>query len=171
MNAMLRTARPCCLLSPRHGALASISVITDALCSTLGLGGRAAASKQLFCTATAARSSGGGGTGHKQHATTRPHDAEKPTVPSSPEHFDNPAAVLRRANEIVFEESPQPLPAQVPHGHVRVAMKAVGICGSDLHYVRHGRMGPFVVNAPMVLGHEGAGQVVAVGEGALQLVL
>lgn len=78
----------------------------------------------------------------------------------------NPAAVLRRVNEIVFEEHPEPLPADPPHGHVRVAMKAVGICGSDLHYVHKGAIGPFVLKKPMVLGHEGAGEVVAVGDGA-----
>jgi D-xylulose reductase len=32
-----------------------------------------------------------------------------------------------------------------------------------VHYYKHGRIGPFVVNAPMVLGHEAAGVVVAVG--------
>ena len=46
---------------------------------------------------------------------------------------------------------------------VRVTMKVVGICGSDLHYYLHGAIGPFVVREPMVLGHEGAGQVVAAG--------
>jgi len=46
---------------------------------------------------------------------------------------------------------------------VRVAMKAVGICGSDLHYYTDGRVGPFVVESPLVLGHEGAGTVIEVG--------
>lgn len=45
---------------------------------------------------------------------------------------------------------------------VRVAMKAVGICGSDVHYLKHGRIGDFVVNAPMVIGHESAGVVTEV---------
>ena len=42
---------------------------------------------------------------------------------------------------------------------------AGGICGSDMHYFRHGRIGNFVVTAPLVLGHEVAGVVEAVGEG------
>jgi threonine dehydrogenase-like Zn-dependent dehydrogenase len=46
---------------------------------------------------------------------------------------------------------------------VVVAIKSVGICGSDVHYWTHGRIGDFVVNAPMVLGHESAGVVTAVG--------
>jgi D-xylulose reductase len=46
---------------------------------------------------------------------------------------------------------------------VRIRMEVVGICGSDVHYYTHGRIGPFVVEAPMVLGHEGAGTVIAKG--------
>jgi len=46
---------------------------------------------------------------------------------------------------------------------VRVAVKAVGICGSDLHYYQHGRVGDFVIRAPLTPGHEAAGQVLEVG--------
>jgi D-xylulose reductase len=48
-------------------------------------------------------------------------------------------------------------------GDVRIAVGVVGICGSDVHYYTHGRIGPFVVTAPMVLGHEAAGTVIEVG--------
>ncbi|GAA3870715.1 NAD(P)-dependent alcohol dehydrogenase [Celeribacter arenosi] len=47
---------------------------------------------------------------------------------------------------------------------VEIAVHTVGVCGSDVHYYTHGRIGPFVVDEPMVLGHEAAGTVVAVGE-------
>jgi D-xylulose reductase len=47
---------------------------------------------------------------------------------------------------------------------VRIRIARVGICGSDVHYYKHGKIGPFVVNEPMVLGHEAAGVVVAVGD-------
>jgi len=47
---------------------------------------------------------------------------------------------------------------------VLIAVRSVGICGSDVHYWTHGRIGPFILNAPMILGHESSGQVVAVGE-------
>jgi L-idonate 5-dehydrogenase len=50
-------------------------------------------------------------------------------------------------------------------GFVRVRFAAGGICGSDMHYFRHGRIGNFVATAPLVLGHEVAGVVEAVGEG------
>lgn len=42
---------------------------------------------------------------------------------------------------------------------VRVDLRAVGVCGSDIHYYQHGRIGPFVAEAPMVLGHEAAGVI------------
>ncbi len=46
---------------------------------------------------------------------------------------------------------------------VRIKLHTVGVCGSDVHYYTHGRIGPFVVNDPMILGHEAAGTVVEVG--------
>ena len=49
-----------------------------------------------------------------------------------------------------------------PHD-VRIAIHTVGVCGSDVHYYQHGRIGPFVVEEPMVLGHEASGTVVEVG--------
>ncbi len=46
---------------------------------------------------------------------------------------------------------------------VQIAIHTVGICGSDIHYYTHGRIGPFVVEEPMVLGHEASGTVLEVG--------
>ncbi len=46
---------------------------------------------------------------------------------------------------------------------VRIKVHTVGICGSDVHYYTHGKIGPFVVNAPMVLGHEASGTIVECG--------
>ena len=46
---------------------------------------------------------------------------------------------------------------------VRIKLHTVGICGSDVHYYTHGRIGPFVVNAPMILGHEASGTVIETG--------
>jgi L-iditol 2-dehydrogenase len=70
------------------------------------------------------------------------------------------AVVLRAPGEVVVEERPTPTPAP---DEVLVRVLAVGICGSDVHYVKHGRIGNFVVTGPMVLGHEPAGVIVAVG--------
>ncbi len=49
-----------------------------------------------------------------------------------------------------------------PHD-VRIALRTVGICGSDVHYYTHGAIGQFVVREPMILGHEASGVVVEVG--------
>jgi L-iditol 2-dehydrogenase len=62
-------------------------------------------------------------------------------------------------------------PANPGIGQVLVRMTRVGICGSDVEYWQHGRIGDFVLRAPMVIGHESAGVVVAVGPGVLGLSL
>jgi L-iditol 2-dehydrogenase len=72
----------------------------------------------------------------------------------------NRAAVLTRVAEIVLEERPVPKPGA---RELLVEVSAVGVCGSDVHYYKHGRIGDHVVRAPLVLGHESAGRVAAVG--------
>jgi L-iditol 2-dehydrogenase len=72
------------------------------------------------------------------------------------------AAVLHGIHDLVIEE--RRTPAAGP-GEVLVKVSSVGICGSDVHYFEHGRIGDHVVESPMVLGHEAAGQIVAVGKG------
>jgi L-iditol 2-dehydrogenase len=47
----------------------------------------------------------------------------------------------------------------------------VGVCGSDIHYFEHGRIGRFTVDAPLVLGHEASGEVVGVGSAVSRLRL
>ena len=61
------------------------------------------------------------------------------------------------------------LPLTVGPDDVKIAIHTVGICGSDVHYYTHGRIGPFVLREPMVLGHEAAGTVVEVGSGVKHL--
>ena len=46
---------------------------------------------------------------------------------------------------------------------VRIAVRTVGVCGSDIHYYTHGSVGPYVVREPMILGHEASGEVLEVG--------
>lgn len=72
------------------------------------------------------------------------------------------ASVLTGALELAVEERPVPEPLP---GEVLVQVASVGVCGSDVHYYREGRIGGFVVEAPLVLGHEASGRVVAVGGG------
>jgi L-iditol 2-dehydrogenase len=70
-------------------------------------------------------------------------------------------AVLTEPTEFELEDRPRPSPGP---DDVLVAVRDVGICGSDVHYYEHGRIGDYVVEDPLVLGHESAGEVVEVGE-------
>lgn len=54
-------------------------------------------------------------------------------------------------------------------GEVQIDIRRVGICGSDIHYYEHYRIGDFVPQAPLVLGHEFSGEVVRLGEGVTSL--
>lgn len=54
-------------------------------------------------------------------------------------------------------------------GEVQITMAAGGICGSDLHYYHHGGFGTIKLREPMVLGHEVAGHVTALGAGVTGL--
>lgn len=54
---------------------------------------------------------------------------------------------------------------------VRIRLHTVGVCGSDVHYYTHGRIGDFIVNEPMVLGHEAAGIVTEVGANVRHLAV
>ena len=77
------------------------------------------------------------------------------------------ALVLEKTKQLSLRDIDIPEPLG-PHD-VRIAIRTVGICGSDVHYYEFGRIGPFVVEEPMVLGHEAAGQVVEVGEAVTHL--
>lgn len=79
------------------------------------------------------------------------------------------ALVLEEQNRLSLREIA--LPERPGPGEVAIAVKVVGICGSDVHYYTHGRIGPFVVEAPMVLGHEAAGIVTALGDGVTGLAV
>ncbi|MFC6823692.1 NAD(P)-dependent alcohol dehydrogenase [Halopelagius fulvigenes] len=75
-------------------------------------------------------------------------------------------AVLTEPHEFEIEDRPRPSPGP---DDVLVAVRDVGICGSDVHYYEHGRIGDYVVENPLVLGHESAGEVVDVGENVSRL--
>ncbi len=71
------------------------------------------------------------------------------------------AAVMTEPGKIIFEEREIP---EIKDNEVLVKIEHVGLCGSDLHYYEHGRIGDFVVEEPMILGHEAAGKIVKVGK-------
>ena len=71
------------------------------------------------------------------------------------------ALVLEKKGELSLRDID--LPLEVGPDDVKIAIDTVGVCGSDVHYYTHGAIGSFVVREPMVLGHEAAGTITAVG--------
>ena len=71
------------------------------------------------------------------------------------------ALVLEKKLELSLRDID--LPEKVQPNDVKIKMHTVGICGSDVHYYPHGKIGPFVVDKPMVLGHEGSGTIIEIG--------
>ncbi|CAN5614303.1 NAD(P)-dependent alcohol dehydrogenase [soil metagenome] len=61
-----------------------------------------------------------------------------------------------------MEERPTPRPGL---GELLIRVRSVGVCGSDVHYYKTGRIGPYVVEEPLILGHEVSGVVADVGVG------
>lgn len=64
-----------------------------------------------------------------------------------------------------LELRPMEDPPDPGHGELLVRVRAVGVCGSDLHWYKEGRIGAFPATYPLVLGHEPAGEVAAIGPG------
>jgi len=79
---------------------------------------------------------------------------------------ENRKAYLDAQHRIEIRREPIPRPGP---GEALVAIKANGICGSDIHFFHQGRLGNFVVTRPYVPGHEAGGEVAEVGEGVADL--
>jgi D-xylulose reductase len=71
------------------------------------------------------------------------------------------ALVLEQKGELSIRDIP--VEETLGPRDVRVAIRNVGICGSDVHYYTHGEIGPFVVRQPMILGHEASGVILETG--------
>lgn len=72
------------------------------------------------------------------------------------------AIVIHAAEDLRIEEQSVVPPGP---GEVQIELARGGICGSDLHYYNHGGFGPVRLKEPMILGHEVAGHITALGEG------
>ena len=70
------------------------------------------------------------------------------------------AVVIHAPHDLRFDEWAVEAPGQ---GQVQIRIGVGGICGSDLHYYHHGGFGTVRIQHPMVLGHEIAGTVEAIG--------
>jgi L-iditol 2-dehydrogenase len=77
------------------------------------------------------------------------------------------AALLHKAHDLRMEQVPKPT-IENPDD-VLVKIGAVGVCGSDVHFLERGRIGTFVVEQPVILGHEAGGTVAEVGPGVTSL--
>ena len=74
------------------------------------------------------------------------------------------ALVVHGAGDLRFDDLPAPVPEP---GQVLVRNTHGGICGSDLHYYKHGAVGAFSLQEPLVLGHEVVGRIDYDPSGAL----
>ncbi|KPV74463.1 xylitol dehydrogenase [Rhodotorula graminis WP1] len=73
----------------------------------------------------------------------------------------NISCVLHGIDDVRFED--RPVPTECGEDDAIVSPAKISVCGSDTHYIKHGRIGDFIVEKPMVLGHETAAVVVQVG--------
>jgi L-idonate 5-dehydrogenase len=76
------------------------------------------------------------------------------------------AVVIHKARDLRIEQREEAAPGP---GQVAVAIKRGGICGSDLHYYRHGGFGTIRLQEPMILGHEVSGEITGLGAGVAGL--
>ncbi|MBT2759303.1 NAD(P)-dependent alcohol dehydrogenase [Mesobacillus foraminis] len=70
------------------------------------------------------------------------------------------AAYMQNKLDITIEEIPVP---DLNSDEILIKVMAVGVCGSDVHYYEHGRIGDAIVEKPMILGHECSGTVAGIG--------
>jgi L-idonate 5-dehydrogenase len=70
------------------------------------------------------------------------------------------------ADDLRVEAVSEPTPGP---GEVLLSLGAGGICGSDMHYFLHGRIGSFVIREPLIPGHEISGTVVGIGPGVTRV--
>lgn len=74
----------------------------------------------------------------------------------------NRAAYMTGLNKMEIRDIEVP---KIKEKEVLIKIEYVGICGSDVHYLEHGKIGDFVVDGDFILGHEVAGTVVEIGKG------
>ncbi|WP_174803596.1 L-idonate 5-dehydrogenase [Martelella limonii] len=78
------------------------------------------------------------------------------------------AAIIHAAKDLRIEDME---PEAAGPGQVEIRIGAGGICGSDLHYYNHGGFGDVRIRHPMILGHEVAGTITALGRGVSQFAV
>ncbi|KAG7908128.1 hypothetical protein KL906_003545 [Ogataea polymorpha] len=74
----------------------------------------------------------------------------------------NPSLQVTKDHRLEIKDLPVEAPGP---GEALVHIRATGICGSDVHFWKHGQIGELKVLGNCVLGHEACGEVIKVGEG------
>lgn len=80
--------------------------------------------------------------------------------------MENLAAYMREPETLYLKEVPIPVPGAE---EVQVRIEYCGICGSDVHYYKDGRIGSYAVEGDFILGHEVAGIVTETGSAVRHL--
>ena len=75
-------------------------------------------------------------------------------------------AVMTGTRQMEIQEREIP---KIKKDEVLVKIEYVGICGSDMHFFEAGRLGNWIVDVPLVLGHESGGTIMEVGENVVDL--
>lgn len=70
-------------------------------------------------------------------------------------------AILNKPLDIEVKQAAVPVPKK---DEALVKVYCIGVCGSDVHYYEHGKIGRYEVKEPIILGHELAGEVVGIGD-------
>lgn len=71
------------------------------------------------------------------------------------------AIYLEKVNQLIEKDIPKP---EINDNEVLIKVSSVGVCGSDVHYWQHGKIGSFIVKEPIILGHEVSGIIVDKGK-------
>lgn len=71
------------------------------------------------------------------------------------------AMMLTGIRQMEMKEMPEP--TLVNQNDVKIKMSVTGICGSDIHYYKNGKVGTQIVSYPFPVGHEGSGVVAETG--------
>jgi len=74
--------------------------------------------------------------------------------------------VLFGPRDLRFQKYDIPVPKP---DEALVRIKSVGICGSDIHIYQDGRIGPYIIKEPLILGHECSGEIIEVGSNVRNL--
>jgi L-iditol 2-dehydrogenase len=80
----------------------------------------------------------------------------------------NPSLVVTADHQVKMREAPMHEPDA---GEVLLHVRTTGICGSDVHFWRHGRIGDLTVDGDCILGHEASGDIVKLGPGVTGLAV